>query len=388
MTQTIIIHNAQVFVAGDTTHQWVVCANGKISGVGQGELDIPEDAIVIDAEGKRLLPGFIDVHVHGGNNVDSMDATPEALQTMAQFYARHGVTSFLATTWTDSPEKITAALENVKHCTGRDGGRIEKGATLRGVHLEGPYLNPHKSGAQNPAYVKRADRDEATAWLDMDVIRLLSIAPEYAENRWLIEECVRRSVTVSAAHTNANYDDIVAAVKLGLTHSTHTFNAMTGLHHRKPGVVGAAMSIPQINCEIIADNIHVHPAAMRLLWNAKNFQNVILITDAMRAAGMPDGEYPVDERTTYVRDGVAQLEDGTLAGSTLTMNNALKNFVAATQSPLESIYETTSLTPAEAIGIEDVTGSIEVGKDADLVLLDTDYNVHLTVAQGRMVYQA
>ena len=297
---------------------------------------------------------------------------------MAQFYAQHGVTSFLSHHLDGQPrEHHRRARKCCKACQGPQ----PNGATLRGVHLEGPYLNRKKSGAQSTQHIRRADRDEAQAWLDMDIIRLVSLAPEYEENHWLIEECVGRGITVSAAHTDSTYEDIVTAASLGLSHMTHTFNAMRGLHHRHPGTVGAALSIPDITCEIIADNIHVHPAAIRLLWQSKTFQNVVLITDAIRAAGMPDGDYPIDERVVYVRDGVAQLEDGTLAGSTLTMDRALRNFMDATGSTLSTVYEAATLTPAQVAGINDVTGSIDVGKDADLVLLDSNYTVQRTIAR-------
>lgn len=380
----LLIYNAKVYVDGNTLNQWVWCKDGRIEAFGKDNIPDVPNAEVIDADGNNLLPGFVDIHVHGGAGVDTMDASPDSLARMAQFYAQHGVTSFLATTWTDSNERISAALG----CTTTCIGGFENGATLRGVHLEGPYLNPKRSGAQNTTYVRRANRDEVLAWLDLGVIRLLSLAPEYEENLWLIEECVQRGITVSAAHTDATYEDMVRAVSLGLRNTTHTFNAMSALHHRKPGVAGAAMAIPQLTCELIADNIHIHPAVMRLLWNAKNYQNVVLISDAIRAAGMPDGDYPMDERTVYVQDGVAQLEDGTLAGSTLTMDRALRNFMAATGSPLSVVYEAASLTPAEAAGIGDTTGSITPGKEADMVLLNDNHEVLMTIAQGRIVYEA
>lgn len=380
----ILFTNAIVYVDGHTLNRWLHVRDDKIVSMGRHEPPQLSDAQVIDAQGMHLLPGFIDVHVHGGANADTMDGKAESLQTMAKFYAQHGVTSFLATTWTDTNDNITNALQAVKDNLGAQ----PDGATLRGVHLEGPYLDAQMAGAQNLSLIRRAERDEALAWLDFDVIRLVSLAPEYVENHWFIEECVARGVTVSAAHTAATYEDIVKAYELGLRHSTHTFNAMTKLHHREPGVVGAMLSIPDINCELIADNIHVHPAVMRLLWNAKNFQNVILISDAIRAAGMPDGEYPQDERILYVKNGVAQLENGTLAGSTLTMDRALRNFMKATGSPLDVVYEASSTTAADAVGLGDVTGRIEEGKDADIVLLDSDYKVNMTMALGKIVYQA
>jgi N-acetylglucosamine-6-phosphate deacetylase len=235
--------------------------------------------------------------------------------------------------------------------------------------------------------VRRAGRDEARAFLDLNVIRLLVVAPEFAENHWLIEEGVRRGITVSAAHTAATYDQIRQAVGMGLSHATHTYNAMTGLNHREPGTLGAAMTSPEIACELIADNIHVHPAAMQILFVCKGADGVILITDSIRAAGMPDGEYQIDERTVIVRDGAVRLPDGTLAGSTLTMDRALRNFMQATGQPVEAIWQTSSLNAARAIHVSDRKGSLEVGKDADLVLVDDDINVHLTVAEGRVVYR-
>ena len=379
----LLITNAHIYAEGNVSNTWLAIRDGKIDAYGRGEP--PTDAAkVIDAAGQHLLPGFVDIHVHGGDNADTMDAKPESIQQMARFYARHGVTSFLATTWTDNRENITAALENVASCLGPQ----PDGATLRGVHLEGPYLNPNKSGAQSTQHIRTADRAEANQWLDLDVIRVVSLAPEYTENHWLIEECAKRGITVSAAHTNASYEDMTQAVSLGVSHCTHTFNAMSGLHHRRPGVVGAALSIPELTCEIIADNIHVHPAVQRLLWNAKHFQNVVLVTDAIRAAGMPDGDYPIDERTVQVREGVAQLEDGTLAGSTLTMDAALRNFLKAMGSSLDLVYEAATLTPARVAGIADVTGSIELGKDADLVLLNDKQCVQATIIHGVIVYKA
>jgi N-acetylglucosamine-6-phosphate deacetylase len=331
-----------------------------------------------------LIPGFIDVHVHGADGFDAMDAQPEALNNMARFYAQHGVTSFLATTWTDTRERIASALNAVKSAMGAQ----ENGATLLGVHLEGPYLNPVKCGAQNVDYIRRAARDEATAFLDTGVIRLLSIAPEFDDNRWLIAECVRRGITVSIAHSDATYDQTCAAIDLGVSHATHTFNAMTGLHHRDPGIVGAVASSPDVRCELIADNIHVHPAAMRLLWLLKRPHNLVLISDAIRAVGKPDGDYAVDERTVYVRDGAARLEDGTLAGSTLTMDSALRNFISATGEPLENVWQCASLNPAKAINVSYAKGSIEINKDADLILVGADLDVRYTIASGKIIYQA
>jgi N-acetylglucosamine-6-phosphate deacetylase len=312
-----------------------------------------------------------------------MDASPSGLEEMARFYASHGVTSFLATTWTASRDSIRKALELVEGMQ----GPIQNGATLLGVHLEGPYLHPARCGAQDVRLIRRAEQEEALEFLDSGVIRLLALAPEFEENLWLVDECVRRGITVSAAHTTANYEQMQTAAAHGVTQVTHTFNAMQGLGHREPGTVGAALTIPQISCELIADNIHVHPAVQKILVDVKTPSGVILITDAIRAAGLPEGEYMLDERSVNIREGAVRLADGTLAGSILTMERALQNLCAATGRPLSKLWVTSSLNAARAIGVSSRKGSLEIGKDADLVLLDESFHVRLTVAQGEVVYR-
>ena len=384
MTTPLLITNAQIMTATTRWQRgWLLCQDGRIARMSDGDAPTFDSVEIIDAGGLILLPGFVDVHVHGGAGHEVMDAQPDTLEQLSAFYAQHGCTSFLATTWTDTHDRIITALRNVAI---HSGSQVS-GATILGVYLEGPYLNPEKCGAQSADLIRRADREEALEFLDVGVIRLLALAPEFPENHWLIHECVRRGITVSAAHTNATYDQLRAAVRMGLKQTTHTYNAMTGLHHRDPGTLGAALSSPEIRCELIADNIHVHPAAMNVLYRAKGADGVILITDAVRGAGMPDGEYPIDNRITVVRDGAVRLPDGTLAGSTLTMERALRNFIAATGRPLDEVWKASSLNPARAIGESARKGSLEVGKDADLVLVDDQIDVQLTVVEGRVVYK-
>ena len=352
--------------------------------VALGAFRIPEGVRVVDAGNGWLLPGFIDVHVHGGVGREAMDADPDGLRQLARFYAEHGVTSFLPTTWTAPHEDIMAALETIAVVQQEGTG----GAAILGAHVEGPYLNPARCGAQDSRQIRRAGRDEALAILDTGIIRLLALAPEYPENHWLIDECARRGVTVSAAHTAATYADMQQAVALGLSQTTHTYNAMTGLHHREPGTLGAALTMDSISCELIADNVHVHPAAMNLLYRAKGPDRTLLITDAVRGAGLPEGtSYDQDGRPVVVRDGAAYLPGDTLAGSTLTMDRALRNFIAATGAPLEVVWPTTSRTAARQLGLDGRKGSLEVGKDADLVLLDANLDVRLTVVGGQVVYE-
>jgi N-acetylglucosamine-6-phosphate deacetylase len=263
---------------------------------------------------------------------------------------------------------------------------VPGGATVLGAHLEGPYLNAEKCGAQDTRYIRRAQRDEALTWLDTGLVRLVALAPEFEENLWLIDECAHRGITVSAAHTMAGYDELRRAVARGLRQVTHCFNAMVGLGHRELGTVGTAMALSEISCELIADNLHVHPAVMKILVQVKGPERVILITDAMRGAGMPEGEYAIDDRLVTVRDGAVRLPDGTLAGSILTMDRALANVVAATGRPLAELWPMSSRNAALAIGATN-KGALEVGRDADLVLLDANFTVALTVAEGEITYQ-
>jgi N-acetylglucosamine-6-phosphate deacetylase len=383
----LLFINAHVYTP-DQVYQpgWLLTEGSRIRLIGPGQpppsLDITATR-TIDASGLHLLPGFIDLHAHGACGCDSMDASPAALHTIARFYAQHGVTSFLPTTWTASREDTARSLDVITELT----GRVPKGATILGAHMEGPYLNADKSGAQAPQHIRRADPIEVRALLDQNHVKLVALAPEFPENLWLIDECVRRGITVSAAHTAATYDHMLHAVEHGLRQATHTFNAMTGLGHREPGAVGAVMTIDHIRAELIADNIHVHPAAMKVLVKVKGPDRVILVTDAIRGAGMPEGEYKVDARTITVRAGAARLPDGTLAGSVLTMERALHNIMAATGLPLSEAWPMTSWNAARSIGVAQTKGSLEVGKDADLVLLNSSLNVVMTVAEGDVAHE-
>lgn len=356
-------------------HGWVRIEGGIIAEIGIG------DAIAeIAAPDLILMPGFIDLHVHGGNNLEAMDGTPEALQGLSAFYAQHGVTSFLPTTWTAPRAPITHALKGIATLTEQP----LNGATILGAHVEGPYISPKKPGAQNPGDIRPADAAEFAEWLATGTVRLITLAPEIQPNHDLIQTCLEHGITVSAGHTDATFAEMQAAN--GITQTTHTFNAMRPLHHREPGTVGAAMLMDQLRCEVIADGVHVHPQMVRLLYQVKGADRIILITDAVRGAGLPIGtQYLQDGRTVTVRES-AYLDDGTLAGSTLTMDAAVRNFQQFTGCTLIDLAKCASLTPARAIHVDNRKGSIAVGKDADLVLVDADLNVHLTMVGGRVVW--
>ncbi len=384
MSKPLLFKNARIITPTFTYERgWLLASNGKITSFAPYNAPNFDDVDVINAEGLTLLPGFIDVHAHGGNSYDVMDGETESLVGIAQYYAKSGVTSFLPSTWTDSHKNILNALTAIQDMQGQQ----ILGATILGAHLEGPYLNAERCGAQHANYIRRASHDEALQFLDLDVIRLLAIAPEFKQNQWLITEAVKRGITVSVAHSSAKYDDVRFATTLGLSHATHTYNAMSPLNHREPGVVGAVLSSDNITCELIADLVHVHPAAINILWKTKGASNIVLITDSVKLAGMPDGEYHFSHQDVEVLEGTVRIrETGTLAGTTLTMNQALRNFMFATGEPLENVWQTASLNPARVARVSDRKGSITIGKDADLVLVDDEMTVYLTVVEGRIVY--
>ena len=383
----ILLYNAHIYGAvRDWFPGWLVTSRNKISLIGTGNPpDFPEGTINkrIDAGGKILLPGFIDLHAHGAMGFEAMDASPSGISKMAEFYALHGVTSFLPTTWAATAEAIGEVVDTITNMV----GPTPNGATVLGVHLEGPYLNPTRSGAQNTDLIRRAERNEAMGLIESGVVHLIALAPEFQENHWLIKECVRRGITVSVGHSAATYEQVKNAVELGVTHATHTYNAMTALGHREPGTVGAVMTFPEIICELICDNIHVHPAAQKILIDIKTPSGVVLITDCIRGTGLPEGDYPIDNRTIKIKDGAARLADGTLAGSILTMENALKNALAASHRSLSEIWPMTSLNAARNIGISANKGSLETGKDADMVLLTAKMEVAMTIAEGTIVFE-
>jgi N-acetylglucosamine-6-phosphate deacetylase len=382
-----LITNAHLYTPGGHWQPgWLLTEGQTIRALGPGQpppFEPGADLRSIDARGQAVIPGFIDLHVHGAMGHEAMDASPAGLHEMACFYARHGVTAFLATTWTASRRETQAVVDMVRQL--KVG--LEGGARVLGVHLEGPFLNPARCGAQDISLIRRAARDEALEYLDSGVVRLVALAPEFPENVWLLEECVRRGIRVSAGHTAATYAQVQAAVQLGLRQVTHCFNAMTGLAHREPGTVGAAMSLAEIQCELIADNIHVHPAVQKILVAAKGPLGVILITDAVRGAGLPDGEFALGDRTVFIRNGAAHLPDGTLAGSILTMDRALRNVMAASGLPLAEAWPMSSLNAARALGVSAAKGSLEVGKDADLVMLDQKMEAGLTMVEGQIVWE-
>jgi N-acetylglucosamine-6-phosphate deacetylase len=363
----------------------VLIEDGRIRTIAPALPDLPSGTATLDAAGLTVAPGFIDVHVHGGAGHDAMDATPKALGAMATYFAAHGVTSFLPTTVAASHEALLAAIGNVAAFMRAPS----PGARALGIHLEGPYLSPSHCGAQPPQHIRDPRPAEYGELFARDIVRLISLAPERPGAAELITYAREHGAQVAVGHSAASYDEVLAAVDLGLTQACHTFNGMPALHHREPGAVGAVLTSSRIYAQIIADLIHLHPAVINLVIAAKGIERTILITDAMRAAGLPDGEYTLGEQSVTVRAGRAALTHGdSLAGSTLAMDQALRNVMAATRLSLAEALPMATRVPAAALGLADAVGALMPGAIADLTLLDASAHVRATVVQGRVVYQA
>lgn len=356
--------------------------NGKITAIGKLDNVQP----IFETDGV-VLPGFIDEHIHGAGGADAMDGTPDALQTISEYVAKEGTTGFLATTMTQSPENISKALANVKSV--REKGEY-KGAEVLGVHLEGPFISPKHVGAQPLEYVAKPDPETFDKYnaISGGNIKIVSLAPEVDGGLDLVKHLAKIGVVASIGHTGAKYSDVEAAVAAGATNVTHTYNAQTPLHHREAGVVGAAMLFDELNCEMICDTIHVSVPAIRIFIKNKPHDKFTLITDAMRAKGMPDGLSELGGQQVFVKNGEARLADGTLAGSVLKMNVAIKNLVEKAGVPFTDAVDFASANPAKNLGLFGERGSIEVGKRADFAVMDKDFNILYTVIGGEVVYKA
>jgi N-acetylglucosamine-6-phosphate deacetylase len=373
--------NARVVAANGDPATWLLVKNDQIADFGAGDPPPEADAVKVDANGAWLLPGYIDLHVHGAVGCDTMDAKPESLLAMARFFARRGVTTFLPTTMTASHDAILRALHAVRDLVNQPTG----GARIFGVHLEGPYINHAMPGAQNPTHVRLASRPETRELLALDVIRRITLAPEYPENQQLISDAASQGISLSAGHTQATPDDLRTAIKLGLRFTTHTFNAMIGLHHRNPGTVGGALAFDELTCELIPDGIHVHPLVMKILIRAKGLSRVVLITDAMAGAGMPDGQYDLGGLAVTVGENQARLtEGGALAGSVLTLDRGVYNAHQVADIPFPQGWVISSDNAAQSLGLR--AGRIERGYNADLILVDDVGVVQRTLVGGETVF--
>lgn len=361
----------------------VAIDNGKIVQIGEN-LDITNPFPFED--GQVLLPGFIDQHIHGADNADAMDGTVDALVKIATAIAKEGTTGFLATTMTQSPENITNALKAVNEYNKL--APIE-GAKVLGVHLEGPFISTKHIGAQPLDYVASPSVEIFKNYNEIsgNSIKIVSLAPEVEGATELITYLRENGVVASVGHADASYTDMEKAVKNGLTNVTHTYNCQKPLHHRDVGTVGSAYLFDELNCEIICDLIHLSIPAIKLVIKNKPHDKVTLITDSMRAKYLPDGLSELGGQEVIVKNGEARLNNGALAGSILKMNNAIKNLVLSCNVKFTDAVDFATANPAKNLGIFDKVGSIEVGKNADFTVLNEEFEVCLTIRDGKTIYK-
>lgn len=383
MSRTLIENGAiwqeDHFIRG---HTLIVC-DGRISQLlpAREVLALSDDRR-LDADGCYVVPGFVDLHFHGSKGFDVMDASAAALQGLCEFVVRQGVTSFLGTTMADSRARIEAALAAMCEFW------VRPRSPLIGVHLEGPYLNPAFRGSQPEKHLRAPQPDEYLPWLKSGLIKLITLAPELEGGQELLRAAVERGITVSMGHSGASYEATLEFIAGGLRQITHTFNGMAGIHHRRPGIFVAASEQPAVNFEIIPDGVHVHPAVIRLLAKLVGADRVLAITDAMRAAGLADGEFGMGDIAVVVRDGIARDRFGSLAGSTLTMSQALRNMMRFCDYSLADALPMVTRAPARVIGMYPRKGSLQVGADADIVIWDEEKGVQATLIGGEPVYWA
>ncbi|MGW7898461.1 N-acetylglucosamine-6-phosphate deacetylase [Staphylococcus shinii] len=377
-----VIANGRIYTENETIAQgYIIIDNGKIAQIGTGEYQ--GELTTIDLKGQHVLPGFIDIHMHGGYGEDAMDASFEGLKHLSESLLSEGTTSFLATTMTQSDENIIKALKNIVNYQGQQDNL--NAASIVGIHLEGPFISEHKVGAQNPAYVQRPSVAKIHQFQEIanDQIKVMTFAPE-VEGASETLAALHNQINFSIGHTVATFDEVNEAVAHGAKHVTHLYNAGTAFEHRNPGLSGAAWVNDKLSTESIVDGIHSHPASIKIAYKQKGNKRFFLITDAMRAKGMPDGEYDLGGQNVKVKGSEARLASGALAGSILKMNEGLKNLIKFTGASLDDLWRVTSLNQAIALNIEDNKGSIAVGKDADIVVVDDDMQVLTTIKSGEV----
>lgn len=383
-----IIHGGNIYTPSELIENgYIYVSEGKIRGIGQGVPESINCELTIEAPNKFILPGFIDIHVNGGGGSLSVDGSIEAIRNIANAHAKYGTTSMTITTISVPEEKLLNTISSVREASTEV---FENGAKILGIHLEGPFLNPQKGGAHNKKYLLKPSISKYEEYykLSNGTIRILSLAPELDGAENLIKKAVNENVIVGLAHSDANYEETIIAISSGLKLCTHIFNAMPPLHHRKPGPIGAFVQSDDTYVEIISDGLHVHPAVMELVIKSKGVDKVILVTDAVNPAGTDIKKFEILGVELDVIGATCYIPGGGLAGSALTMNEAVKTIVNKTKYSLEDAIQMASLNPAKLLNIADNKGSIEVGKDADILIVDSDINVKTTIVEGKIVFNS
>ena len=369
-----IIENGTILIEGK-----------RISEIGKsGDVDIPDNIEIIDVSGRLIVPGFVDLLVHGGGGFGFADENDSSIEKVARYFLEHGSTSVLASLFAKPEELLLKDLRRLA-----DYIEDHPDSNIRGIHMEGPYLNKQLKGAMNESYLWEPTVESWNKIWDASkgYIKIMTIAPELPGASAVMRAAARQGVVLSIGHSMATYDDIEIAIDNGAAHVTHMFNAMSPFHHRHPGIILSSLLRNELKIELIADTLHVHPAVMELLIRMKGANGIILVSDSIRAGGMHEGEYEFADQKVFMKEKKAYLADGTLAGSTLTLNMAIKNMVETANAKITEAVRMASLNGAKVVNFEHKKGILAVGKDADIVVLNDDYEVETTILGGRIAFQ-
>lgn len=391
MERILKIHNGKILTPYRIIHGTVIVEGGRIKEVAEGDIDVPE-ALVIDAKGQYIAPGFIDIHVHGGGGHDFMDGTENAFLKVAETHAKYGTTGLMPTTLTSELDELYNTLELYKQADRNN----TKGAQFLGMHLEGPYFSLKQRGAQDPRYIRNPDPKEYMDILSRSSdIKRWSAAPELDGAIEFGNHLRSKGILVAMAHTDAIYEEALVAFEAGFTLATHFYSCMSGVSRRDcfryAGVIETAYLLDEMDVEIIADGVHLPAPLLKLIYKIKGPDRIALITDSMRAAGMPPGDSILGSKhnglKVLVEDGVAKLPDRTsFAGSVATCDRLVRTMINMADVPLLEAVKMASQTPANILGLGSSKGSLISGKDADIVIFDENINVSTTIVQGRVIY--
>jgi N-acetylglucosamine-6-phosphate deacetylase len=377
MTTTLLHVRRAITPLAEISDAGILLRDGVIEAIGPRDaMRLPADAQELSATDKTAVPGFVDVHIHGAGGHDVMEGDAKALDAIARTVAQHGTTSFVATTITASPEATCRSVEGISKSIAAQHATEEARAEVLGIHFEGPFISPLRRGVHPAEWIKQPTGELLDRFLHAAAgnARILTIAPEIFGAMPCIDAARKAGVVVALGHTDATYEQARAAIARGARHAVHVYNAMRPFSHRDTGVIGAVLTSPDITAELIADGVHVDEPAMRMLLQAKGAGGVILVSDGTAATGMPDGTYTLGNLQVTVSGGVCRNAEGKLAGSTLTLDRALRN-IAALATPLVDAVRMLTLNPASLLGIEFKKGVLRVGADADVVLLDDALHV-------------
>ncbi|OGS20092.1 MAG: N-acetylglucosamine-6-phosphate deacetylase [Elusimicrobia bacterium RIFOXYA2_FULL_39_19] len=380
----VLIKNCRLYDAPSKPAD-ILIQNGKIKKVTHLSLKVKESETKILNAGSRIItPGFIDVHLQGAGGADVLDATPEALKTIANTLVRFGTTSYLATT-VYKPGKNNSHLAVAAKHTGKNLG----GANLLGIHIEGPFISMEKKGMIMPFCICKPSIKvmQNIKALTGNTLKMMTIAPELKGSIEIIKKLVKTGCIASFGHSSAGYEDTLKGIKAGINHATHLFNAMYSIHHREPGPLVAIFENPKVSAQVITDGVHLHPAILKLAFSNMGEDRFITITDGMQAIGLPEGKYIYNNFEYIAKNGTARYANGTLVGTTLGQSELMARLIKYSGCTLEQAVKTLTLNPVKLLGIEKHKGSIAQGKDADLVVLNKDYSVFSTIINGEIVYE-